>query len=648
MSHRQRNRIGHAIAAKREITIALSDSSAAATQRCMTEAEESELIHAIQTDRSAKFGIVRLKNLDLNRCCPSIEFRTLIQLSSSLCRDSITHSLLRSGADPSISTHSTIPNGPLVLHLWSLPPAYAVFLINVPHSMALQPSKHSPRCQICQQPPPPPPQPQPQPHVLDRSTTLSNLLQLPCQHVLCCECYYELCVMMADGVTEIGCPVVGCSSGIEGNSAAESPCADDEAIEAQVQSLEHLLVRAEGDAAARASLRTVAAESLSRWSLLEDSPSHPQPDPSAPKLPRSSQPRRFRAASARDLHKVNLGRTKEQRTDQLFQTCSTGNITRLMFLLAAGVDVEARNEYFQPPLFIAVWKGHTRVARLLRMVGAADAFDRMGVHSGTLAALISHASIEGNVFRCIEGAATLSRARPVSDWAFETLIPLDSVLQGAGSYILDNFLSDEFISYLSSLPDNQLPIRPAEKASCSDRYYWSDVQGVLVSTLAMALKLIRREERFGNGEERFALRGILPNMRFLAYRAVGGVLPPHIDLSRSETVYITSEQGVEDCCASSPIINRDGPKKTKTTYTSTHTFILYLTDCSSGGETALLRKLPACTRPVDGVASAEDHENAIVAVQPRRGRLFCFPHACPHEGRLVQCVPKLLIRGEMF
>jgi hypothetical protein len=38
----------------------------------------------------------------------------------------------------------------------------------------------------------------------------------------------------------------------------------------------------------------------------------------------------------------------------------------------------------------------------------------------------------------------------------------------------------------------------------------------------------------------------------------------------------------------------------------------------------------------------------LASVQPRRGRLLVFPHACPHAGLAVQAAPKLLLRGELY
>jgi len=79
-----------------------------------------------------------------------------------------------------------------------------------------------------------------------------------------------------------------------------------------------------------------------------------------------------------------------------------------------------------------------------------------------------------------------------------------------------------------------------------------------------------------------------------------------------------------------------------TSRTSTHTFILYLTDCESGGETILLRQVPGRR------FTMSMQENTLATVRPRAGRLLVFPHACPHAGAEVTCVPKLLLRGEMI
>merc|ERR1712039_770381 len=100
----------------------------------------------------------------------------------------------------------------------------------------------------------------------------------------------------------------------------------------------------------------------------------------------------------------------------------------------------------------------------------------------------------------------------------------------------------------------------------------------------------------------------MPHMRFLHGAEVGGGLPAHIDLARTD---------------------RDGQR-------STHTFILYIPDCTDGGETVLL----------ENMEEGFGEEAVLAEVSPRRGRLLLFPHQCPHLARPVVEVPKILLRGE--
>ena len=100
---------------------------------------------------------------------------------------------------------------------------------------------------------------------------------------------------------------------------------------------------------------------------------------------------------------------------------------------------------------------------------------------------------------------------------------------------------------------------------------------------------------------------IFEHIRFLNYEQAGGVLPPHVDLCR-----IDEKSGLR----------------------STHTVILYLTDCEYGGETALLQELR--------------NPKVITVTRPKRGRALIFPHLCPHSGLEVVTAPKLLLRGEVI
>lgn len=79
---------------------------------------------------------------------------------------------------------------------------------------------------------------------------------------------------------------------------------------------------------------------------------------------------------------------------------------------------------------------------------------------------------------------------------------------------------------------------------------------------------------------------------------------------------------------------------------TTHTFLLYLTDCPRGGTTDLLEALEgdAELAPRGGVVPGQ--RAVLATTQPMKGRLMLMPHACPHQASPVIDAPKLLIRGE--
>jgi hypothetical protein len=72
---------------------------------------------------------------------------------------------------------------------------------------------------------------------------------------------------------------------------------------------------------------------------------------------------------------------------------------------------------------------------------------------------------------------------------------------------------------------------------------------------------------------------------------------------------------------------------------STHTLSLYLTNCTAGGETLLLKQCSYCL---------EQKDNLIYATQPKRGRVLLFPHSTSHAGASVVDVPKICLRAEVY
>eukprot|EP00947_MAST-08B_sp_MAST-8B-sp1_P003337 g3337.t1 len=272
------------------------------------------------------------------------------------------------------------------------------------------------------------------------------------------------------------------------------------------------------------------------------------------------------------------------------------------------------------------------------------------------------------------------------------LIPSDADHPGAGSFYIDGAFSDKFMRHLDDLW-HRVPAADIGTArdrgygqTCARRNFFCDADGAIEAAMApVALAAFRRGEAEASrrdddpataagkdgggggggggdedddngaaGQDRLPTDAagevesagaaaaatalpssvrVMPRMRFLHYPDVGGEMRPHVDLAKKD-------MGVEN------------------SKHSTHTFLLHLADCASGGETVLLKSLSAAAPAAAAAAAAataaepagdgssggggggEEAAGGVVAgglevlasVAPRRGRLFVFPHMCPHAG----------------
>jgi hypothetical protein len=133
-------------------------------------------------------------------------------------------------------------------------------------------------------------------------------------------------------------------------------------------------------------------------------------------------------------------------------------------------------------------------------------------------------------------------------------------------------------------------------------------------------------------------------LRILEYTNPGSGLPPHTD-------------GRKVCELSGA--------------TSTHTFLLFLSECSKGGETVLLdgkhgwtshsnvvvppeRVVPNDLNGHQGVplllrdmTDGDTSTNVSLGVSPHVGRILFFPHEWPHAGAICETVPKVILRAEL-
>lgn len=274
-------------------------------------------------------------------------------------------------------------------------------------------------------------------------------------------------------------------------------------------------------------------------------------------------------------------------------------------------------------------------------------------------------------------------------------------------HVLDGALSDEFMMALDAVRTS-LPIdKEKKKTAAARRFFCADVAhgGLewirlgLVNAITKSIQCnngSKQEKEIDEQEEAVVEVRILPWMRFLEYTEPNGALGPHTDaLIRCKS----------------------------TGQWSTHTLLVFCSDCDVGGETTLLPEEPKFTRmrerrllkeqatvdelqraianiTINSIATSDDTsdntnnsnntqedkevvdnndttaaarlkrlQSALQAaksrhstqkqtqsqlsqqcfpVKPKRGRIFYFPHECPHEGRPTVSVPKIFLRAELI
>ena len=283
--------------------------------------------------------------------------------------------------------------------------------------------------------------------------------------------------------------------------------------------------------------------------------------------------------------------------------------------LQAGVDVNIQNEYGQTPLYIACWQGSPIVVKVLLDHGADSSIPANGGSTCySVAARFKRADILSllDLYRTpsrekeeSEGQPHPSRSHPRGQ-TVSTLLDPSIDHPGAGAMIIDGAICESHLARLVQI-HNSLPLNLSPEGSKRpSRSYFCDAELEVQVYLKNCVDAARAALSAAVPKERNTPLSVFGHIRFLDYTESGGTLPPHVDLSRTDK---------------------------RTGLRSTHTFILYLTDCEDGGGTALLQQLK--------------DPKVLAIAQPKRGRALIFPHNCPHSGLEVTS-PKLLLRGEVI
>jgi hypothetical protein len=447
---------------------------------------------------------------------------------------------------------------------------------------------------------------------------------------------------------------------------------------------------------------TIAAESKARWRLLSPVVTRLKGGGDAKN---GSGKNRFTGMGPRACSRLRIGTSRPKRTEALIAAAQQGDARRIRAVVDAGCDVNCSDEYGLTPLIWAGWRGKCKAAVALLESGAdvgRTARGGGGVTAAEAASAAGHAVLAG-MLRAAEdrvGASVASltveddvredktgfetgfedniRNGIVAD-AVATQTLVDPAMDHPGanySFIVDDAIpedvlvrlertweastaeaaaavetalgeeSDELAEKLRVSDGSSDAVndstRDAARAkaiaegtdarsmerlradTCATRAHFCDVRGWARSAVLAAAR-----------ESGMPARGVHPQFRILHYPNPGGVMAPHVDLSKAL-------DRVDSTWSAADLVG-DAMNQMKPALQTTHTFLLYLRTCESGGETALLREVKNDV----GAAGAET-AHSLAEVKPVRGRLLVFPHDCPHAGRPVVDTNKLVLRGELW
>lgn len=362
-------------------------------------------------------------------------------------------------------------------------------------------------------------------------------------------------------------------------------------------------------------------------------------------------------------HPMRLGVTQKQRTTELIHAAEVGNATRLELLLRAGANVDALDLYGTSSLCYAASHGHLAAATALLRWGATVhgcSPQRVAFANGHAAvyALLNNdrhsnaTTVDSGLpptthfddaavrlqHECYgrEGAATGARSAGIQTTTVLSLDKADHEDVGSGSFYVDHAFCTEFIDKIVAVDksghrerrDEDRTRRRPTSTHAKRRNHYCDTEGWLYKAVEQALRQARPQAK-QTAQQPSAQPGprpvhhVFPHVRVISYRGeepAASFLAPHRDF---------------------PALDR------ATGRTSTHTLILYLATVPVGGETVLLEPAALAKSRSGGRESALGAGSIRCAVKPVKGRLFVFPHGCPHAGLPVMEGAKLILRGDV-
>ena len=206
-----------------------------------------------------------------------------------------------------------------------------------------------------------------------------------------------------------------------------------------------------------------------------------------------------------------IGQTQKQRSAELIHAAEVGNATRLELLLQAGADVDAMDLYRITSLHYAACHGHLEAVKLLLRWGAMNYNHADAGGSSPLPLRAAFANGHTDIFELLNDHSFGNNSLPLATMNFNdtsvhqrgvktTVIPLDNSNHvGAGSFYIDNAVSDDCINTLVTLHEslrenNNSPKhqndqhRTMQSTNSARRSHYCDTEGWLSAALNTALQ----------------------------------------------------------------------------------------------------------------------------------------------------------------
>ena len=311
-----------------------------------------------------------------------------------------------------------------------------------------------------------------------------------------------------------------------------------------------------------------------------------------------------------DHFKQPLGGTRARRMLLFENAAALGDVEWLQALLNAGVDIDGKNLFGQTALFLASWYGHTEAVKILLRHGAKAIPASGGVTPLEAAAAHHHGKIV-DVLRSFGHVVSVGTAAEFTlsglDLVPKLLLPEAGMV---GSWFLSRSFQEDSLQMLDDL-GKSLPVPETEMGRrAAERLFFCDAVGHIKDALTHLLRQAQFEEVH-----------VSPWLRFLRYKRPNIPLVPHVDYEWLPG-YISAE------------LPGYGPSD----FSTTHTLLLYLTDCCNGGETWLLDGTPD---------QCPDSPEPLACIPARRGCILLFPHQRLHMGTALKQLPKMMLRADV-